>query len=83
VLAENKVDAAVEVARATTLEDAEVTAPVLMVFRLSIRPVYEAAAGNVTEMADAELNIINVSVSGTVYVAAVMGVVTAATAYFW
>jgi hypothetical protein len=80
VLAEKSVAAAVVVANGSTLDEAEVTAPVLVVFMFSVRPGYDAAVGNVTEIADAELKTINTLVSGTVKVAAVIGVVTLATA---
>jgi hypothetical protein len=55
VLAEKRIAAAVLVANGITLAEAEVTAPVLMVFILNERPGYDAAAGSVTEMAEAEL----------------------------
>jgi hypothetical protein len=51
-----------------------------MVFNPSVRPGNAEALGSVTEIDDAELNVINVAVCGTVKVAAVTGVVTLATA---
>ena len=80
VLAEKRVAAAVVVASGITLDEAEVTAPVLMVFRPSVRPGNDAAFGRVTAIADAELKTMKVLVCGTVNVAAVTGVVTLATA---
>jgi hypothetical protein len=80
VLAEKSVAAAVVVANGSTLEEAEVTAPVLMVFNPNVRPGYNEAVGKVTAIAEAELNVINRLVCGTVKVAAVTGVVTLATA---
>jgi hypothetical protein len=80
VLAEKRVAAAVVVANGITLEAAEVTAPVLIVFNPNVRPGYAEAVGKVTAIAEAELNVINVAVCGTVNVAAVTGAVTLATA---
>jgi hypothetical protein len=57
VLAEKRVAAAVEVANATTFEEADVTAPVLIVLMLRVRPVNADAVGRVTVIAEAELKI--------------------------
>jgi hypothetical protein len=80
VLAEKRVAAAVLVASGTTLEEAEVTAPVLIVLKFRVRPGYAEAVGSVTEMLEAELKITNTLVSGTVNGEVVTGVVTLATA---
>ena len=72
--------AAVVVANGSTLDEAEVTAPVLIVFMFSVRPGYDDAVGSVTEIVEEELKTIYAEVCGTVKVAAVTGVVTLATA---
>jgi hypothetical protein len=79
VLAEKSVAAAVVVANGITLEEAEVTAPVLIVFNPNVRPGNAEALGKVTAIAEAELNVTNLAVCGTVKVAVVTGVVTLAT----
>jgi hypothetical protein len=58
--------AGVTVASATTFEETDATGPVLIVLKCSIRPVKDDAVGRVTEIAEAELKITKVSVTGTV-----------------
>ena len=80
VLPEKSVAAAVVLANGSTLDEAEVTAPVLIVLMFKVRPGYADAVGSVTEIVEAELKTINTLVSGTVKVAATIGIVTLATA---
>jgi len=80
VLAEKIFAEAVLVASGTTLEEAEVTAPVLIVLKFKVRPGYAEAVGNVTEIDEEELKIMNTPVSGTVNGEVVTGAVTLATA---
>jgi hypothetical protein len=65
VLAEKRVAAAVAVANGSTLLEAEVTAPTLIVLKFRTLPAKEAAVGKVTTIAEAELKMTYVSVTAT------------------